>query len=147
MCELYEQRELGGSSQSGPPKVDFYARQSQGAEALVNHVPTTLDVSLTSMVPVAGTIPTAGVLQQPSTIPTLGTADCPVELDHLDVAQDDIDEGPAADQDQVPNLVHDAVCDAEVDFSHYDWLFTTAKGNRVAGLDAGQSHYWDAMGK
>jgi hypothetical protein len=147
MCELYAQREPVGLSQLGPPTVDFYARRSQGAEALVNQVPTTSEVPLTSMVPVAGTILTAGVPQQPCIVPTLGTADCPVELDHLDVAQDDINEGPAADQDQVPNPVHDAVPNAEVDFSHYDWLFTTAKGDRVPALAAGQSHYLDAMGK
>jgi hypothetical protein len=84
---------------------------------------------LTPTVPVAGTNPSPGVPQQPSTVPTLRTADCPVELDQSDVAQDDFDGEPASNQEPVPDL--------EVDFSQYDWLFTTSKGDRVGGVDAG----------
>jgi hypothetical protein len=34
-----------------------------------------------------------------------------------------------------------------VNFSRYEWLFTTAKGDPVGGVDVGQSHYQVVMGK
>ena len=127
MCAVYAKGNNVASPQPATPVVGFYARTAQAATALANQVPTALEVPVTPVVPIVGTIPIAGVPQQPSAAPTSGTADCPVELDHSDIAQDNFGEGPVADQDQVSEPVQGAVPDSVMDFSHYEWLFTVSK--------------------
>jgi hypothetical protein len=47
----------------------------------------------------------------------------------------------------VSEPVQGAVPDSVMDFSHYEWLFTVSKAERVPGLVAGQAHYQDVIGK